>query len=73
MPAASPDGLRDDAAALDLGRRADRLRPVRLLVQPGARAFGKLLPPKNWRAFAFGAGTAAGSFGQFLFAPFGVR
>ena len=34
-------------------------------------AFGKLLPPQ-WRGVALGAGTAAGSFGQFLFAPFGV-
>ncbi len=34
-------------------------------------AFGKLLPPQ-WRGIALGAGTAAGSFGQFLFAPLGV-
>src|SRR5436305_9943976 len=34
-------------------------------------AFGKLLPPE-WRGLALGAGTAAGSFGQFVFAPFGV-
>jgi MFS family permease len=34
-------------------------------------AFGKLLPPA-WRGVALGAGTAAGSFGQFVFAPFGV-
>jgi MFS family permease len=34
-------------------------------------AFSKLLPPEK-RGFALGAGTAAGSFGQFLFAPFGV-
>jgi MFS family permease len=34
-------------------------------------AFGKLVP-EEWRGLAFGAGTAAGSFGQFLFAPFGV-
>ena len=34
-------------------------------------AFGKLMP-ENWRALALGLGTAAGSFGQFLFAPFGV-
>ncbi|MFL6791316.1 MAG: MFS transporter [Bradyrhizobium sp.] len=33
--------------------------------------FSKLLPPER-RGIAFGAGTAAGSFGQFLFAPFGV-
>jgi MFS family permease len=34
-------------------------------------AFGKLLPDR-YRMLAIGAGTAAGSFGQFLFAPFGV-
>ena len=34
-------------------------------------AFSKLLPPER-RGFALGAGTAAGSFGQFLFAPIGV-
>ena len=34
-------------------------------------AFTKLLPPER-RGIALGAGTAAGSFGQFLFAPFGV-
>jgi MFS family permease len=31
-------------------------------------ALGKLVP-ESWRATAFGAGTAAGSFGQFLFSP----
>lgn len=31
-------------------------------------AFGKLLPGE-WRLLAFGAGTAAGSFGQFFYAP----
>ena len=31
-------------------------------------ALGKLVP-ESWRPFAFGAGTAAGSFGQFLFSP----
>src|SRR5258707_15785829 len=31
-------------------------------------AFGKLMPPE-WRTLAFGAGTAAGSFGQFPFSP----
>jgi predicted MFS family arabinose efflux permease len=31
-------------------------------------ALGKLVP-EEWRTFAFGAGTAAGSFGQFLFSP----
>src|SRR5277367_3658581 len=34
-------------------------------------AFSKLLPPQR-RGIALGAGTAAGSFGQFIFAPFGV-
>ena len=34
-------------------------------------SFGKLLP-ESWRSLAFGAGTAAGSFGQFLFSPLGV-
>lgn len=34
-------------------------------------AFGKLMPPE-WRSLSFGAGTAAGSFGQFLFSPLGV-
>src|SRR5262245_24514662 len=31
-------------------------------------ALGKLVP-EDWRSFAFGAGTAAGSLGQFLFSP----
>jgi MFS family permease len=34
-------------------------------------AFGKLLP-EHWRSLAFGGGAAAGSFGQFLFAPLTV-
>ena len=34
-------------------------------------AFGKLLPP-SWRSLSFGIGTAASSFGQFLFSPFAV-
>ncbi len=34
-------------------------------------SFGKLLP-ESWRSTAFGVGTAAGSFGQFLFSPLGV-
>ena len=33
--------------------------------------FGKLLPPQ-WRSLAFGFGTAAGSFGQFLYSPLSV-
>ena len=34
-------------------------------------AFGKLLP-ENRRSMAFGLGTAAGSFGQFVFSPLAV-
>jgi len=34
-------------------------------------AFGKLLPAA-WRSVSLGAGTAAGSFGQFLFSPLSV-
>jgi MFS family permease len=34
-------------------------------------AFGKILPPQ-WRSTAFGFGTAAGSFGQFLYSPVAV-
>jgi len=35
-------------------------------------SFGKLLP-ESWRTISYGAGTAAGSLGQFLFSPLGVR
>jgi MFS family permease len=34
-------------------------------------ALGKLVP-ENWRSTAFGFGTAAGSFGQFLYSPLAV-
>ncbi len=34
-------------------------------------SFGKLMPA-DWRGFSFGVGTAAGSFGQFLFSPLAV-
>src|SRR3954471_5710559 len=34
-------------------------------------AFAKLLPPQ-WQTIGFGAGTAAGSFGQFLFSPLAI-
>jgi len=34
-------------------------------------AFAKLLPPQ-WHSVAFGFGTAAGSFGQFLYSPIAV-
>ena len=57
--------------ARPLGRRVHRLRPRRLLVLDRAGAFGKLLP-ERWRSLAFGAGTAAGSFGQFLYSPLAV-
>ena len=67
------DGVRADAVrALHVGRRADRA-----WASPAARsrivigAFAKLMPPQ-WRTIAFGAGTAAGSFGQFLFSPLAV-
>jgi MFS family permease len=33
--------------------------------------FGKLLPPQ-WRSLSFGFGTAAASFGQFLYSPLSV-
>ena len=36
-----------------------------------AATFGKLLPPQ-WRSIAFGFGTAAASFGQFVFSPLSV-
>jgi MFS family permease len=35
-------------------------------------ALGKLLP-ESWRSIAFGAVTAAGSFGQFLYSPLAVH
>jgi MFS family permease len=34
-------------------------------------AFGKLMP-QRWRSLSFGLGTAAGSFGQFLFSPLAI-
>ncbi len=34
-------------------------------------AFGRLMP-ERWRSLSFGMGTAAGSFGQFLFSPLAV-
>ena len=34
-------------------------------------AFSKVMPPE-WRSIAYGAGTAAGSLGQFLFSPLAV-
>ena len=53
-------------------RRADRLRSRRAARSRWcSRRCGKLLP-EEWRSLAFGAGTAAGSFGQFLFSPLAV-
>jgi MFS family permease len=34
-------------------------------------SFSKMMPPE-WRALSFGLGTAAGSFGQFLFSPLAI-
>ena len=50
-------------------RRADRFRAVRLLVQSGDRCVRQARTGEYARSLAFGAGTAAGSFGQFLFSP----
>ena len=55
-----------------LGRRSDRLRPVWLYVHHGDRRASASCCRKSWRTFAFGVGTAAGSFGQFLFSPLAV-
>ena len=69
-----PDGLFDHAAGCSTSRAGvligfglSAARSIR-----GARRFGKLVP-ENWRSLAFGAGTAAGSFGQFLFSPLARR
>jgi len=50
---------------------ADRFRPFRLLVQSGAVGFQQAAAAGATRRRARRR-TAAGSFGQFLFAPFGV-
>ena len=60
------------ARTASLGRRADRLRARRLLVHAGDRRLRQDCCPSEWRTIAFGAGTAAGSFGQFLFSPLAV-
>jgi MFS family permease len=72
--------------ALGLASMAYATTPLMLNVSAGAligfglagcsfgivlSAFGKLLP-ERWRALSFGCGTAAGSFGQFLYAPLTV-
>ena len=53
-------------------RRHDRLRSLRLFVQSSAVGFQQIAAAREARGIALGAGTAAGSFGQFLFAPLGV-
>ncbi len=70
---ARADGVCDDAAGmLNLSAGVlDRAWPVGLLVPLVLASFGKLLPDE-WRSIAFGFGTAAGSFGQFLFSPLAV-
>ena len=45
---------------------------VRLLVQSACCRRSASCCRRNGAAIALGAGTAAGSFGQFLFSPFGV-
>lgn len=72
--------------AIGLGVMAHATTPTELQISAGVligfglsgcsfnivlTAFGKLVPD-NWRSIAFGAGTAAGSFGQFLFSPLAV-
>src|SRR5262249_532323 len=52
-------------------RRGDRFRTRRLLLHHRDRRIRQLMLPP-WRSLAFGAGTAAGSFGQFLFSPLAV-
>ena len=61
----------DARHAATLRRRAAGVRARGMLFNVVLAAFGKLLP-ERWRALAFGGGTAAGSFGQFLFSPLAV-
>jgi MFS family permease len=63
MAHASTAGLLDLSAGLLIGFA---LSSCSFTIVIGA--FGKLLPESR-RSFAFGIGTAAGSFGQFLFSP----
>ena len=63
MAHASTAGLLDISAGLLIGFA---LSSCSFTIVIGA--FGKLLP-EAWRSLAFGLGTAAGSFGQFLFSP----
>jgi MFS family permease len=63
MAYASTSGLLDLSAGVLIGFA---LSSCSFTIVIGA--FGKLLP-EAWRSLAFGLGTAAGSFGQFLFSP----
>jgi MFS family permease len=63
MAHASTSGLLDLSAGVLIGFA---LSSCSFTIVIGA--FGKLLP-EGWRSLAFGLGTAAGSFGQFLFSP----
>src|ERR1700733_11055698 len=63
MAHASTAGLLDLSAGLLIGFA---LSSCSFTIVIGA--FGKLLP-ETWRSLAFGLGTAAGSFGQFLSSP----
>src|SRR5215472_18217484 len=63
MAHASTAGLLDLSAGLLIGFA---LSSCSFTIVIGA--FGKLLP-EAWRSLACGLGTAAGSFGQFLFSP----
>src|SRR6266566_5503943 len=63
------DGAGDDARRTQpFGRRLIGFGLAGCSFPMVIAALGKLVP-ENWRGFAFGAGTAAGSFGQFLYSP----
>ena len=63
--------MQQPADARRLGRRSYRLRLRGMLFRHCAFGFRQALAPR-WRSLAFGAGTAAGSFGQLLYAPLTV-
>src|SRR5262249_16657010 len=68
-----PDGVLDVAwDARPRGRRLRRLRSGRLFLLRRARRVRQAPLPGRWRLLAFGAGTAAGWFGQFLYSPLAV-
>ena len=63
-------GLCGDArAAASRRRRAHRLRPLGLARSTSSSAPSASSCRREWRPLAFGAGTAAGSLGQFFFPP----